>query len=371
MMTDVEELPKEHESQWVDLRRDPVVFMNNRIDIEHPGGLNRAPTRDAGILLNSEINRPHMDFSRRFAQTPLGPEKLLTHTRPYPKVLMSVAHARLGEIFATTGLDDPQFGRYTSAIQEEVVTEYMRRLAGNTAAYESLKQEVLGDDTPSIYSPTMVDRRVANLIWKARTGSASVRDTAELLLRFPRMRAIEAAKYTQPLDHLAPLVVQAHIDAGLQMCARNSRFDLEIYDDSENGRAKTHDRRIDVLSSLAKNDVKDDEEIEALRRSLGITVDVNHYAAEETAKAMEEAQRRRAHIFATKSNRAEVSDGTTLIQLVCKQSWIILPLNAGIDYSREGAIKKRRVTLPGMSDAVDLQPISTSYYWRTLPVSHK
>lgn len=352
-----------------DFGRPPVTFKGERIDIEGEEGFEQAPTRDARLLLDACINRPHMDFERRFAQTPLGPYKLLTHLKPYTNVLMSVAHARLGEVFTTTGLDPQRFGRYTSAIQEEVVTEYMRRFAGNTNAYESLRQEILGDvDTSS--EPIVLDQHVADLIWRARTGIASMRDTAELLLRFPQMRSIEAAKYTQPLDYGAATAIQAHIYNGLEECVRDDQLDVELYDATAENRRKIHDRRINVLQSLERAS-DNDPEIEAYRRGLNGLMSPNQKEGKETEMAYEEARRRRAHIFAVKDNLGEVTDGRGLIQLVRKRSYIILPLHAGIDYRKEGAIQPRITRLPGMEIPVDLQTIGVSCYWRVLPVSHK
>lgn len=274
-----------------------------------------APTRDADQLIGKKIIRSGVEslITRRFSQTPLAPEGLIDMGLRYGDVVGNVLEQRIIERADKLQLS-PTF---TDAVRLEVQMELGRRIKGNSDAAHHLYREIHG---------TEVSENDAELIWRARTGDATLADTGQLLLRYPMMQSIEAAKYTEPFFANIDANMQSHIMKGLSGFAHQishpSRLSMHIY--------KPGDERRDTHYMDVVQDGYDDETRTLLSSILPI-----------------------------KEAVAEVSDGHTTIQLVSKHTNIMLP--ADLDLS--GSLHYSHVTTIG-DKRVNVLPIAISSYWR-------
>lgn len=332
----------------IELRKDLLQYA----DFIHTEDIFHAPAelRDPQLLFGADIliNRPDMNFERRFAQTPLNPNRLYTYMQPYPRILEMLLDTRLDEIFEKTKLEHP----YTSAIRDEITIGFDRRYAGNDKAYKRLREAVLGD---AIHQPDaelpLLEQEDADLIWRALTAGASMYDTARLLLRYPTINSIEAAKYTQPLDARAPLDMEAHIQSGLAECAGDRGLEIDLYADLN--RTARNGRFIDILSDF--------------RPKLGEELTPSQI------KRREEQMALRKLIIGTKDNICSMTDGETTIELVRKQSFVAIDPTLQLPFT-----KPNRVSINlGVPDSegrtereANVQHNSTSCYWRVLPPAH-
>ncbi|RYX78902.1 hypothetical protein EON76_04300 [bacterium] len=277
-----------------------------------------APTNNAHILLNADISRNTIAsslMSRQFSQTPLLPSKLfeLGHVA-YPTAVEMLLVDRINQSCSQANL--PEI--FHQAIEYEISLESDRRRMGNDAAGRRLKN-YLGD--------VELSDDDAQLLWRARTGDASMAETAELLLRYPVMGAIEAAKHTEPLKWNGVANTDIHIRSGFEdfmnRVSEPSKIDAEWFsvDDPRRG-----GRAINPLKA-----VEDPQLIE------------------------------RQHVIAgMKDNIAQITNGTTTIELVRKRTLIMLPDSLNLN----GITKVPKRVLD--SELINLQPIATSCYWRTI-----
>ncbi|OGL21924.1 hypothetical protein A2707_01035 [Candidatus Saccharibacteria bacterium RIFCSPHIGHO2_01_FULL_45_15] len=277
-----------------------------------------APTNSAQILLNADISRNTREsslMSRQFSQTPLLPSKLfeLGHIA-YPTAVEMLLVDRINQSCSEANLPEV----FHQAIEFEISLESDRRRIGNDNAGRRLKN-YLGD--------VELSDDDAQLLWRARTGDASMAETAELLLRYPIMGAIEAAKHTEPLKWNGVANTDIHITSGLE------DFASHISDPS-----KVH------AIWFSAND----------QRRGGRAID--------PLKAIEDPQvRERQHVIAgMKDNLAQITNGTTTIELVRKRTLIMLPDSLALN----GITKVPKRVLD--SELINLQPIATSCYWRTI-----
>ncbi|MDB5176453.1 MAG: hypothetical protein JWN75_121 [Candidatus Saccharibacteria bacterium] len=241
-----------------------------------------APTTDADWLMSAVIDRSNSTIARkRFSQTPLAPNLLVDMVESYPTAAGTVLEARIYEIADQIDLREP----YLSIVMHEVISEHQRRIIGNMEAANRLTQAIAGTQLPE---------HDAELIWKARTGDASISETGELLLRYPIMRSIEAGKHTQPFSINAKLEMMEHMRKGLFGLARLASSEQGAY--------------LDWYQTY-EDDSRD-------LRSFEISKN------EEDSKVRE---RQRKHIKGIKENLAEFSDGKTTIQLISKEPVIRIP----------------------------------------------
>lgn len=279
-----------------------------------------APTNDARMLLTADIYRNTREsslMSRQFSQTPLLPSGLYELGQiAYPTAVEMLLVDRVSQTCNQAMLPDV----FHDAIEFEISLESDRRRKGNDEAGQRLKRYLgnarLNDDE-------------AQLLWRARTGDASMAETAELLLRYPVMGAIEAAKHTEPLKWNGVANTDIHIQSGFD------DFTHHISDPS----------KVQVVWFSA-----DDS------RRCGRPID--------PLKTIEDPEiRERQHVIAgMKDNLAQITNGTTTIELVRKRTLLMLP-----DYIELNGIKKvpKRAKVFG-SELINLQPIATSCYWRTI-----
>lgn len=298
-----------------------------------------APTHDAVRLLHSPIH----DFSRdvgyeQLSQTPLNPNNLFVHNSPYGKLLSIVMEHRLMHRYEASGLPEA----YQDVITEEVAEEFERRLTGNAIAYSRLKGRLLGADPSQRRDGSLyIAPKTADILWRALTATADMRDTAKLLLQFPEMGSIEAAKLTSPLDLTGPRRMYAHMANELRLCREDPGLDVEIYDEDQAD--KMNEREIEFLSRAeldwAATLDADEREIPANRNRL-------------------ERILRRSLVFGTKTNIAEITHQAITVQLVRKQTSIV------IDPKKKLQVPPRLVTIRGSQ--VNHLPVGTALYWRVI-----
>lgn len=275
------------------------------IHVENPM---TAPTLVASQLLGNRYNQPELNhlFDQRFTQTPLGPFDIYESNIPYNSVAMHILEKRVYTLAELAALS----GERTMDILNEVYEEHSRRMKGNSHAKDRLR-EILGE--------TELTQEEANLIWRALIGVATMCETGNLLLHYPGMESIEAAKYTQPLDFRAYDDMANHVNQQLAQYAQKADTSVTVYD--------TADDRRQIRSMVLWTDETDE-----LRPILGY-----------------------------KDNIAEVTDGNKTIQLVRKQTLIALPTTENLKF-----------TVPNYKQLGDttfnVQPIAFSCYWRSLPV---
>lgn len=330
-----------HQSRPGTVEKEPLKIIHTE-DIFNAPAIARSPQRlfDPQIV----INRPDMNYERRFAQTPLSPLRLYARMQPYPRILEMLLDSRLDETFEKTRLTSP----YIDAIREEVMIGFDRRYAGNGRAYERLRRSVFEEMQASTEDipAKLLSCQDANLIWRALTAGASMYDTAQLLLRYPAMNSIEAAKYTQPLDATAPIAMEEHIRAGLEECAQSDVYALEEYNGNK---VKQNNRFIDTFH--------------------GLRIEPGEIVTDEERKKREHTIARRSLIIATKDNIASMTDGETVVELVRKQSFVAIDPELALPFTKPNVVPIK-LGPSGERCTANVQPIATSCYWRVLPAAH-
>jgi hypothetical protein len=275
-----------------------------------------APTLDANELMSRPIARPDSADSlviRRFSQTPLAPKLLSDRSLPYPKAAHDTLVHRVEAMADHTGLNE----LYLTAIMHEINQEHDRRIRGNTEAAMRLQAEI-ADRT--------LNEDDATLIWKARTGDADLGETAELLLRYPVMQSIEAAKHTQPLDPEAFNKMIMHVWRGFtdisSKVSEPSKVRPEWYDFPD-------DRR--DLRPIPTIDESQSEYVRGLQ----------------------------SMIRASKENIAEVQRGDVKIQLVYKRTKILIHPDQYLENSVPNIVTSGDRT-------ANVQDIGFACYWRVI-----
>lgn len=274
------------------------------------------PTLDADELMTKTIFRRESTESlvvKRFSQTPLLPERLVDRAVLYPRAAEDTLLLRVDDAAGKTGLRNP----YIAAIQQEVTLEHNRRIKGNSEAGMRLQKEIAGQT---------LSEDDAMLIWKARTGDADLSETAELLLRFPSMGSIEAAKHTEPLDAKASENMRMHIQKGLfgvaSQVSSPSLVKLTVY--------SHHDDRHDL-------------------RPMNMSIDIEDEYARELQGFMR----------GSKENLAEVQRGGVKIQLVYKRTKIVIHPDLHLENTVKNEVYEN-------GHKVNLQDIGFACYWRVI-----
>lgn len=278
-------------------------------------------TFDAEKLLTMVVylDRAHSLMANRYSQTPLDPRLVFEPGNiPYLRAVAFELSSRIDQIAWDAGLDDPMT---VLAIHTEVDTEHRKRTDSNSEAASRLLDSLVGN---------YISSEDARLIWRAKTGEASLRETAELLLKYPEMKSIEAMKLTEPLNR--PEIYKATGKAFLGL-----------------GELNAYLRGIVGNDGFAFTPIAEYEE-NRMKRAL-----VPKHEATDTQQAVLQAA-----IAGWKENVAEVTMNGVTIQLVQKTTLIKI----------DPATALRNVE-PYISDIfggeANLQPIARSWYWRVKP----
>ncbi|MBI3889314.1 hypothetical protein HY312_01905 [Candidatus Saccharibacteria bacterium] len=256
-------------------------------------------------------------MSRQFSQTPLVPSKLYELGKvAYPKAVEMLLVERIGHVSNETNLPS----MYRDAIEFEIALESERRREGNDAAGERLKYHLQGQT---------INDNDAELIWRARTGDATMAETAELLLRYPVMGAIEAAKHTEPLKWNGVSNTDIHIWSGydefMNRVSDTSKIHAEWF---ASGDVRREGRSIDPCKSIFNPDIRQRQQV----------------------------------IVGMKDNLAQITNGNTTIELVRKRTLVMLPDSVELKGIKK--VSKKVKSLNG--EVINLQPIATSCYWRVI-----
>jgi len=271
-----------------------------------------APTSNADDLMIRTIIRGDGEsgiLRQRYGQTPLAPDRLVDTIEPYSGVIERTLGELVQNMTERTGLQSP----YVDAILNEVLEEHRRRIRSNIRAADRLYQQIQGQ--------TLTNDE-ANLIWRARTGDATLAETAQLLLRYPIMQSIEAAKYTDPLGANAMINMDIHIYKGLEDFRQASSLRFEAYLPHDTRR---HPRYMRALGA-------ENEKMYGLQRM----------------------------IVGVKENLAEAQSNGMSVQLVRKQTAIALPPWLDLQNVRSNVQEVA-------GQLVNIQPVATYCYWRLTP----
>ncbi len=276
-----------------------------------------APTCDVEGLLTGPISlRSLPQVDNEFSPTPGDPYSVSTRDGvEYVPSAALLMQSRLYEAAHNMGL--LHVDGIVSAIDDEIITQHERRCRTNTDAHARLLEQLNETNTKT------VPQLIANLFWRYRTGYAMPSEGAEMLMRYPVMGGVEAAKRTQPFDFESLKQLDAYAYRELLMVRQNmlkQGIDAKI-----------------ILSAGADTNQK-----YILKTQL-----VDHEGASEIC------------IIVAKQTAGEVrADSMSTIQLKKKVSYIGFPTD-GADIPGDKNIMK----MHGVP--YDMRPIGGSYYWCT------
>ena len=126
-----------------------------------------------------------------FSQTPGDPYRLSASGTDYFRAAQTLMHGRLWEQAQKTGIIEshPEMVEF---IQAEIDIQHLRRCEASDRATERLAGHLFANGIETVDSDT------ADLIWRYRTGQIQPSEAALLLMQFPVMESVEAAKRTAP-----------------------------------------------------------------------------------------------------------------------------------------------------------------------------
>ncbi len=289
-----------------------------------------APTLDPQRLLSEPIYRVHSAedslLSQRFSQTPLLPSQLFElGMLKYDRAVFMELDRRLHGIAERVNLayDFAPHAYYLDAIQRETAVELQKRITSNSIAGQRLIDYFASN-------PELLNENDAQLIWRARTGDATMAEAGDLLLRYPVIGSIEAMKHTAPLQlnekSASEIFINQHLDEFKAELSNPSRIHITDYPEGDPRRR---------------------------RHSLP------HTGITGVRKGMPEL------IHGEKESLAEVTNGTTTIELIKKQTYIVLPEDLFLMHSVRNIYGSYNQS--GEKITVNLQPIATTAYWRVKP----
>ncbi len=289
-----------------------------------------APTYDAYQLLTGNVYRSNHSreslLYQRFSQTPLSPSLLYELGNiEYGRAVMNELDGRLHQTALETGLDSDS--TYFKAILDEIAVESRRRIEGNDHA----GRQLLNLFAASGNGTTVLSPGDATLIWRNRTGDANMAETGDLLLRYPVIGSVEAMKHTAPLQWSevanSEIFINQHLDEFKHFISSPSRVHITEFD--------KHDVRRNLRTMGPACITGQDDGMPEI-------------------------------VYGTKENLAEVTNGDVVIELIKKQTYILLP--AGLPLTNVlPSIRRGRHPVSGEMIEVNMQPIATTAYWRVKP----
>ena len=171
----------------------------------------QAPSRKVADLFTSDLKLETLpQVGNAFSQTPGDPFRLSAGQVDYYRAAQELMHGRLYSQASKVGMlpafpDDKMPFEYFSApehhhtlidfIQREIDVQHDRRCMASDQATERLVRHLLDNGIEG------VDTETADLIWRYRTGQIQPSEAARLLIKYPVMRSVEAAKRTMPFDN--------------------------------------------------------------------------------------------------------------------------------------------------------------------------
>lgn len=281
------------------------------------------PVTDARILLTKDIYRTQNAreslLFQQFSQTPLLPSRLYElGNQPYAKAVTLTLEQRLADTVEYTGLPD----EYADAILKEIHVEADIRFKGNDNAGKRLL------DFFETKESSELSQGEAQLFWRNRTGDANLSDTGDLLLRYPVIGSVEAMKHTAPLKlnevGNSEMFINHHLDEFRSNVSAPSRLHMEEFEKDDPRRHRRPLRRTNITHES------------------DVTPEL---------------------IYGEKENLAEVTDGTTTIVLVKKQTYILLPPALHLNHVVPN-IRRAKHPLTDECIEINVQPIATTAYWR-------
>jgi hypothetical protein len=328
-----------------------VVLLSNSYN---PDELYRdeAERNDGGILLRTIIHVSDSSQSlllRRLSQTPLLPSTFIELGEvPYVTAVSLELEKRVEQKAAATGLPDV----YREAIDDHVAFELAKRIESNDKAGRRLLDDIEG---------VRLSDDEASLLWKVRTGTATMAETGELLLKYPSMQSIEAMKYTEPLDFEKIMAIEGDILRGLStFMGKVNQPDVTgvsggVYKNSDrlsrNPRFMTiRGRHLPEVGEFEEFDSEDDAS-----RSM------RHELWEQQKFQRDYELQKQALIVGLKENLGEFTVGETTIQLVQKLTMVTIPPSLHLD-----GVQANIQSIPGFPVA-NYQPIARTLYWRVKP----
>ena len=289
---------------------------------ENEAGLNDFDARD--LLLSSiNLDAEHSLIRKRYSQTPLDPSFVSENGAvSYEAAVVHEMDRRMVALADRTGID----GIWLEAVHHEIILELQRRIVSNDRAGTRLFEALKGQ---------RISQNDADLIWRAKTGEASMAETGELLLRYPIMMSIEAFKYTEPLDW-------TKIDGSIKLVAEG----LGELNERIAGSPATNDFTIKYMSQHP--------DARKWRQLIPKVAPLSNYQA-----ALQ------AVVGGWKENIAEITLNNVTIELVMKTTVVKMDPEVQLRDVRPRQVKS------GADIDTNLQPISRCWYWRVKPSEEK
>lgn len=196
----------------------------------------QAPSRKVADLFTRDLMLETLpQVGNAFSQTPGDPFRLSAGIVDYYRAAQELMHGRLYNQAIQIGIlpapvDGEVAADYYSApehhhalidfIQGEIDMQHDRRCVASDRSTERLGSYLLDNDI------MRVDAETADLIWRYRTGQIHPSEAARLLMQFPIMGSVEAAKRTMPfrnesMDELDDYAMREFLSLRRTLAERN------------------------------------------------------------------------------------------------------------------------------------------------------